>query len=134
MEKYRRFSPKSVRLEVGELDNLAGVRAATTATIGACRCHSNHADEPGRIKSKQLPVVGVRRYAEEPRTKSRPCVSAPAASVGLASKLPDFQSLAVTMTLFESSLAGLTKTVSAAPIVSKKDAAIKVPAPEWQGN
>jgi hypothetical protein len=57
-----------------------------------------------------------------------------AASVGLASKLPDFQSLAVTMTLFESSLASLTKTVSAAPIVSKKDAAIKVPAPEWQGN
>merc|ERR1711966_125575 len=57
-----------------------------------------------------------------------------AASVGLASKLSDFQGLAVTMTNFESSLAALTKDVSSEKLVSKKDAAIKVPAPEWQGN
>merc|ERR1711998_632218 len=54
-------------------------------------------------------------------------------SVGLSSKLPDFEGLAVNMRVYEETLAGLTGTVSNAKIAGKPDL-IKVPPPEWQGN
>merc|ERR1711968_296981 len=54
-------------------------------------------------------------------------------SVGLSSKLPDFEGLAVNMRVYEETLAGLTGTLSTAKIAGKADA-IKVPPPEWQGD
>merc|ERR1712118_535401 len=54
-------------------------------------------------------------------------------SVGLSSKLPDFEGLAVNMRVYEETLASLTGSLSKAKIAGKPDA-IKVPPPEWQGD
>merc|ERR1711968_100344 len=54
-------------------------------------------------------------------------------SVGLSSKLPDFEGLAVSMRLYEQTLAGLTGTLSDKAHAGQK-AKLHVPPPEWQGN
>jgi len=54
-------------------------------------------------------------------------------SVGLSSKLPDFEGLAVNMRVYEETLASLTGSLSTAKIAGT-DSAVKVPPPEWQGD
>jgi len=54
-------------------------------------------------------------------------------SVGLSSKLPDFEGLAVSMRLYEQTLAGLTGTLSDKPHAGQK-AEVFVPPPIWPGN
>merc|ERR1711968_189313 len=54
-------------------------------------------------------------------------------SVGLSSKLPDFEGLAVSMRLYEQTLAGLTGTLSDKAHAGQK-AKVFVPPPEWPGN
>jgi len=53
-------------------------------------------------------------------------------SVGLASKLSDFQGLAVKMTSYESTLAKLTAVLPETPQAGVKNLAVQPP--EWQGN
>jgi len=54
-------------------------------------------------------------------------------SVGLSSKLPDFEGLAVSMRVYEQTLAGLTGTLSDKPHAGQQ-AKMFVPPPEWPGN
>merc|ERR1712054_114767 len=54
-------------------------------------------------------------------------------SVGLSSKLSDFEGLAVSMRLYEQTLAGLTGTLSDKAHAGQK-AKVFVPPPEWPGN
>merc|ERR1712199_60433 len=54
-------------------------------------------------------------------------------SVGLSSKLPDFEGLAVSMRVYEQTLAGLTGTLSDKAHAGQK-AKVFVPPPEWLGN
>merc|ERR1711918_143334 len=54
-------------------------------------------------------------------------------SVGLSSKLSDFEGLAVSMRLYEQTLAGLTGTLSDKAHAGQK-AKLHVPPPEWQGD
>merc|ERR1712054_705133 len=54
-------------------------------------------------------------------------------SVGLSSKLPDFEGLAVSMRVYEQTLAGLTGTLSDKAHAGQK-AKVFVPPPEWQGD
>merc|ERR1711907_885509 len=54
-------------------------------------------------------------------------------SVGLSSKLPDFEGLAVSMRVYEQTLAGLTGTLSDKAHAGQK-AKVFVPPPEWPGN
>merc|ERR1711968_139568 len=54
-------------------------------------------------------------------------------SVGLSSKLPDFEGLAVSMRVYEQTLAGLTGTLYDKAHAGQK-AKLHVPPPEWQGN
>jgi hypothetical protein len=54
-------------------------------------------------------------------------------SVGLSSKLPDFEGLAVSMRVYEQTLAGLTGGLSDKPHAGQQ-AKLFVPPPEWPGN
>jgi len=53
-------------------------------------------------------------------------------SVGLSSKLSDFEGLAVRMADYEAALSHLTSKLPNKKTAAKKET--KVPPPEWQGN
>merc|ERR1711907_369029 len=120
-------------LQKGKGRNLSSVGDLLNTVAGMSTVKTEPAQGMG-FGGDSLPLIfsGETLEVDKIEGKSGNYVFMNAHSVGLSSKLSDFEGLAVRMAAYEHTLASLTGKLPKSKTAGEEET--KVPPPEWQGN